>query len=88
MREDIPQVMELRRQVRVHDVPSVLQTWLKIDPEGMKVAVNENALLSTGSLTIITATSSTIGVLNLPTCSPNGTLSAFDDLIVVTFQFW
>ncbi|GFU33816.1 n-acetyltransferase domain-containing protein [Nephila pilipes] len=40
--EDIPQVMELRRQVRVQDVPSVLQTWLKLDPEGMKVAENEN----------------------------------------------
>ncbi|GFQ90608.1 n-acetyltransferase domain-containing protein [Trichonephila clavata] len=39
--EDIPQVMELRRQVRVHDVPTFLQTWLKIDPEGIFVVLTE-----------------------------------------------
>ncbi|GIX68113.1 n-acetyltransferase domain-containing protein [Caerostris darwini] len=39
---DIPQVMELRKQLKVHDVASSLRTWMKIDPEGIKVALNEN----------------------------------------------
>ncbi|GFU08777.1 n-acetyltransferase domain-containing protein [Nephila pilipes] len=40
--EDVPQVMELRRKLRVHDVPTYLLSWMKIDPEGIKVALNEN----------------------------------------------
>ncbi|PRD23621.1 UNVERIFIED_CONTAM: hypothetical protein NCL1_45888 [Trichonephila clavipes] len=40
--EDIPHVMEMRRQLRVHDVPTFLQTWMKIDPEGMFVALTED----------------------------------------------
>ncbi|GFS54782.1 n-acetyltransferase domain-containing protein [Trichonephila inaurata madagascariensis] len=40
--EDIPYVMELRRQVRVHDVATFLQSWMKIDPEGMFVASTED----------------------------------------------
>ncbi|GFW66684.1 uncharacterized protein TNCV_1371171 [Trichonephila clavipes] len=43
--EDIPHVMEMRRQLRVHDVPTFLQTWIKIDPEGMFVALTEDVVI-------------------------------------------
>ncbi|GFU33812.1 HTH_48 domain-containing protein [Nephila pilipes] len=44
--EDIPHVMEIRRQVGVHDVSSSVRSWMKIDPEGIKVAENENGEIS------------------------------------------
>ncbi|GFT18433.1 integrase catalytic domain-containing protein, partial [Nephila pilipes] len=34
--------MEMRRQVGIHDVSSSVRSWMKIDPEGIKVAENEN----------------------------------------------
>lgn len=40
--EDIPKIMDLRKQMGMFSVATILQSWLKIDPEGAKVGVNEN----------------------------------------------
>ncbi|GFQ90605.1 acetyltransf_18 domain-containing protein [Trichonephila clavata] len=40
--EDISQLMNLRRQLGIHDATSSVQSWMAVDPEGIKVAVNEN----------------------------------------------
>ncbi|GFT26811.1 hypothetical protein NPIL_391491, partial [Nephila pilipes] len=45
--EDIPHAMEMRRQVGIHDVSSSVRSWMKIDPEGIKVAENENGITLT-----------------------------------------
>ncbi|GFY71912.1 hypothetical protein TNIN_199761 [Trichonephila inaurata madagascariensis] len=40
--EEIPQLMHLRRRLGIHDVTSSVQSWMAVDPEGIKVALNEN----------------------------------------------
>ncbi|GFY70002.1 n-acetyltransferase domain-containing protein [Trichonephila inaurata madagascariensis] len=35
--EDIPQLMEIRRELGVHDVQSCIQTWITVDPQGIKI---------------------------------------------------
>ncbi|PRD24286.1 UNVERIFIED_CONTAM: hypothetical protein NCL1_44233 [Trichonephila clavipes] len=36
-KEDIPQLMEIRRELGVHDVQSCIQTWITVDPQGIKI---------------------------------------------------
>lgn len=35
--EDIPQLMEIRRELGIHDVKSCIQTWITVDPQGIKI---------------------------------------------------
>ncbi|GFT26830.1 n-acetyltransferase domain-containing protein [Nephila pilipes] len=43
--EDVPQFMELRRELGIHDVGSCLQTWLTVDPQGVKVMETDSGEL-------------------------------------------
>ncbi|KAF8795042.1 uncharacterized protein LOC129989826 [Argiope bruennichi] len=39
--EDLPQLMEIRRELKVHDVESCIDSWLTVDPQGINVVESE-----------------------------------------------
>lgn len=39
--EDLPQLMEIRRELKVHDVESCIDSWLTVDPRGINVVESE-----------------------------------------------
>ncbi|GBL88686.1 hypothetical protein AVEN_32910-1 [Araneus ventricosus] len=45
---DMPELKKIRRDMGIHDVPTVFQTFMKLDPEGLKIAVDE-----TGNLRLV-----------------------------------
>ncbi|GBM67658.1 hypothetical protein AVEN_226027-1 [Araneus ventricosus] len=38
---DLPQLMEIRREMKVHDVESCIDSWLTVDPRGINVVESE-----------------------------------------------
>ncbi|CAL1276855.1 unnamed protein product [Larinioides sclopetarius] len=39
--EDLPQLMEIRRDLKVHDVKSCIDSWLTVDPQGINVVASK-----------------------------------------------
>ncbi|CAL1276864.1 unnamed protein product [Larinioides sclopetarius] len=38
---DVLEITKLRREIGIHDVPTVFRTFMKLDPQGLQIAVNE-----------------------------------------------
>ncbi|GBN68856.1 hypothetical protein AVEN_8287-1 [Araneus ventricosus] len=49
---DMPELKKIRRDMGIHDVPTVFQTFMKLDPEGFRVTVDETGKIL-GSCSIV-----------------------------------
>ncbi|GIY76152.1 n-acetyltransferase domain-containing protein [Caerostris darwini] len=43
--DDLPFLVKMRQDVGIHDVPSSLLSWMKLDPDGIKIAETETGRL-------------------------------------------
>ncbi|GIY76940.1 n-acetyltransferase domain-containing protein, partial [Caerostris extrusa] len=39
--DDLPILVKIRQDMGIHDVPSSLLSWMKLDPDGIKIAETE-----------------------------------------------
>ncbi|GFQ85895.1 n-acetyltransferase domain-containing protein [Trichonephila clavata] len=52
--DDIPSIMETRKSIGIHDVSTVVQTAIKLCPQGIKIAETEDGkIIGTGAVTYI-----------------------------------